>query len=70
MVLFLMPNCPFKHGWFNNYPADLQAKQLAYIEANKTMVLFSPDCHPTVTLLSDKRHLIAPSVQSPAPGEL
>jgi len=30
------------------------------------MVLFSPDCHPTVTLLSDKRHLIAPSVQSPA----
>jgi hypothetical protein len=42
---------------------------LAYVEANKTMVLFSPDCHPTVTLLSDKRHLIAPSVQSPAPGE-
>ena len=64
------PNCPFRHGWFNNYPADLQAKQLAYIEANKTMVLFSPDCHPTVALLSDKHHLIAPSAQSLAPGEL
>jgi len=64
------PSCSFKHGWFNNYPADLKAKQLAYVEANKTMVLFSPDCHPTVTLLLDKRHSIAPSVQSPAPGEL
>jgi len=64
------PNCPFKHGWFNNYPANLQAKQLAYVEANKTMVLFPTNCHPTATLLSDKRHLIAPSVQSPAPGEL
>jgi hypothetical protein len=64
------PSCSFKHGWFNNYPANLQAKQLAYVKANKTMVLFSPDCHPTVTLLSDNRHLIAPSVQSPAPGEL
>jgi len=64
------PSCSFKHGWFNNYPTDLQAKQLAYVEAKKTMVLFSPDCHSTVTLLSDKRHLIAPSVQSPAPGEL
>jgi hypothetical protein len=63
------PNCPFKHGWFNNYPADLQAKQLAYVEANKTMVLFAPDCHPTVALLSDKRHLIAPPAQSLAPGE-
>jgi len=63
------PSCSLKHGWFNNCLADLQAKQLAYVEANKTMVLFSPDCHPTVTLLSDKRHLIAPSVQSPAPGE-
>jgi hypothetical protein len=63
------PNCSLKHGWFNNYPADLQAKQLAYVESNKIMVLFSPDCHPTVNLLSDKRHLIAPSSQSPALGE-
>ena len=63
------PSCSLKHRWFNNYPADLQAKQLAHVKANKTMVLFSPDCHPTVTLLSDKHHLIAPSVQSPAPGE-
>jgi len=63
------PSCSFKHRWFNNYPADLQAKQFAHVKANKTMVLFSPDCHPTVTLLSDKHHLIAPSVQSPAPGE-
>jgi hypothetical protein len=63
------PNCSLKHGWFNNYPPDIQAKQLAHVEANKTMALFSPDCHPTVTLLLDKRHLIAPSVQSPAPGE-
>ncbi len=39
-----------------------------HVKANKTIVLFSPDCHPTVTLLSDKHHLIAPSVQSPAPG--
>jgi hypothetical protein len=63
------PNCSLKHGWFNNYPADLQAKQLAHIKSNKTMVLFSPDCHPTVNLLSDKHHLIAPPSQSPAPDE-
>jgi hypothetical protein len=63
------PNCTLKHGWFDNYPADLQAKQLAHVESNKTMVLFSPDCHPTVNLLSDKRHLIAPPSQSPAPGK-
>ena len=64
------PSCSLKHGWFNNYLADLQAKQLAYVEANKTMVLFSPDCYPTVALLAEKRHLIAPSAQPPAPGEL
>jgi hypothetical protein len=63
------PSCSFKHGWFNNYPADLQTKQLAYVEANKTMVMFSPDCHPTVALLAEKRHLIAPSAQPSAPGE-
>jgi hypothetical protein len=63
------PSCTLKHGWFNNYPADLQAKQLTHVEANKTMVLFSPNCHPMVNLLSNKRHLIAPSSQSPAPGE-
>jgi hypothetical protein len=63
------PNCSLKHRWFNNYPTDLQAKQLAHVESNKTVVLFSSDCHPTVNLLSDKRHLIAPPSQSPAPGE-
>jgi hypothetical protein len=33
------------------------------------MVMFSPDCHPTVALLAEKRHLIAPSAQPSAPGE-
>jgi hypothetical protein len=33
------------------------------------MVLFSPDCYPTVALLAEKRNLIAPSAQPPAPGE-
>jgi hypothetical protein len=63
------PSCSLKHGWFNNYPANLQTKQLAYVEANKTMVMFSPDCYPTVALLAEKRHLITPSAQPPAPGE-
>jgi hypothetical protein len=62
-------NCSLRHGWFNSYPADIQAKQLAHVEAITTMVKFSLDCHPLVTLLSDKRHLIVPSAQSPAPGE-
>jgi len=47
------PSCSFKHGWFNNYPANLQAKQLAYVEANTTSygpVLSRLSSHGDLTL--------------------
>ena len=62
--------CPhgLNHEWFHQYPEELKAKQLDYMNRNQNLVKFNPRAFATVRVLpGDMKHLVASN--TPKSGE-